>query len=93
MCTNTLTGVQKDNVLIEIDESEEANVKIVCERRCDEGVRFFKDNVCGTIRTIDGGGDKRVIERSPTSEDKITMIGGLQKAPDSKKRWYLPMHK
>ena len=25
------------------------------------------------------GGDKRVIERSPTSEDKITMIGGLQK--------------
>ena len=26
-----------------------------------------------------GGGDKRVIERSPTSEDKITMIGGLQK--------------
>lgn len=58
MCTNTLTGVQKDNVLIEIDESEEANVKIVCERRCDEGVRFFKDNVCGTIRTIDGGGQE-----------------------------------
>lgn len=58
MCTNTLTGVQKDNVLIEIDESEEANVKIVCERRYDEGVRFFKDNVCGTIRTIDGGGTR-----------------------------------
>ena len=58
MCTNTLTGVQKVNVLIEIDESEEANVKIVCERRCDEGVRFFKDNVCGTIRTIDGGGTR-----------------------------------
>lgn len=58
MCTNTLTGVQKDNVLIEIDESEEANVKIVCERQCDEGVRFFKDNVCGTIRTIDGGGQE-----------------------------------
>ena len=56
MCSNTLTGAQKDNVLIEINESEEANVKIVCERRCDEGVRFFKDNVCGTIRTIDGGG-------------------------------------
>lgn len=39
-------------------------MKIVCERRCDEGVRFFKDNVCGTIRTIDGGGDKRVIEKT-----------------------------
>ena len=56
MCTNTLTGVQKDNVLIEIIESEDPNVKIVCEHRHDEGVRFFKDNVCGTIRTIDGGG-------------------------------------
>lgn len=37
-------------------------MKIVCEQRFDEGIRFFKDNVCGTIRTIDGGGDKRVIE-------------------------------
>lgn len=48
-------------------------MKIVCEQRCDEGIRFFKDDVCGTIRTIDGGGDKRVIEQD------ITMIGGLQK--------------
>lgn len=47
-------------------------MKIVCEQRCDEGIRFFKDNVCGTIRTIDGG-DKRVIEQD------ITMIGGIQK--------------
>lgn len=30
-------------------------MKIVCEQRCDEGIRYFKDNVCGTIRTIDGG--------------------------------------
>lgn len=36
-------------------------MKIVCEQRCDEGIRYFKDNVCGTIRTIDGGGDKRVM--------------------------------
>ena len=36
--------------------------KIICERRYDEGLRFFKGNVCGTIRTIDSGGDKRVIE-------------------------------
>lgn len=36
--------------------------KIVCEQRCDEGLRFFKNNVCGTIRTINSGGDKRVIE-------------------------------
>ncbi len=38
--------------------------KIVCEQRTDEGLRFFKDDVCGTIRTIDAGGDKRVIEKN-----------------------------
>lgn len=37
-------------------------MKIVCEQRCDEGIRTFKDEVVGTIRTIDSGGDKRVIE-------------------------------
>ena len=36
--------------------------KIICEQRSDEGLRFFKDNVCGTIITINSGGDKRVIE-------------------------------
>ena len=38
--------------------------KIICEQRCDEGLRFFKDNICGTIRTINSGGDKRVIEEN-----------------------------
>ena len=36
--------------------------KIICEQRTDEGLRFFKDNICGTLRTIDSCGDKRVIE-------------------------------
>lgn len=36
--------------------------KIVCEQRSDEGLRFFKDGVCGTLRTIDACGDKRVLE-------------------------------
>ena len=36
--------------------------KFICEQRTDEGLRFFKDNICGTIRTINSGGDKRVIE-------------------------------
>lgn len=39
-----------------------SNMKIVCERRIDEGLRTFKNGVIGTIRTIDAGGDKRVIE-------------------------------
>ena len=37
--------------------------QIVCEIRSDEGIRFFKDGCCGTLRTIDGCGDKCVIER------------------------------
>lgn len=46
-------------------------MKIVCEQRCDEeGVRFFKDGVCGTIRTIDGG-DKRVMETGEKIEAGI----------------------
>ena len=35
---------------------------IVCEERRDEGIRFFKDDCCGTLRTIDACGDKRVLE-------------------------------
>jgi DNA (cytosine-5)-methyltransferase 1 len=36
-------------------------VGLPTEQRNDEGLRFFKDGVCGTIRTIADGGDKRVI--------------------------------
>jgi len=36
--------------------------KVVCEQRTDEGLRFFKGDYCGTIRIIDAGGDKRVLE-------------------------------
>lgn len=98
---NTITGVQKDNVVIEpkINQVGMLDIKgneqirrvygdnplsptlntmqggnrqpkiiehnTVCEQRCDEGLRFFKDNVCGTIRTINSGWDKRVIETEP----------------------------
>ena len=36
--------------------------KIVCEQRKDEGLRFYKGDYIGTLRTIDSCGDKRVIE-------------------------------
>jgi DNA (cytosine-5)-methyltransferase 1 len=52
-CTNTLTSVQKDNYVAE---------PIVCEERKDEGIRLFKDDCVGTLRTIDACGDKRVLE-------------------------------
>ena len=35
---------------------------IVCEERKDEGLRLFKDDCVGTLRTIDACGDKRVLE-------------------------------
>lgn len=114
---NTITTVQKDNVVLEINDKENfkfnssgENVigemggdlwekrheqarrvydietvsptiptclgggvhpkilenQTICEQRCDEGLRFFKDDICGTIRTINSGGDKRVIETEPT---------------------------
>ena len=47
--SNAITTVQKDNL-------------IVCEERTDEGIRFFNGKICGTLRTIDSCGDKRVIE-------------------------------
>ena len=43
-------GGREPKVLVEVD-----NMKIVCERRIDEGLRTFKDGVIGTIRTNDSG--------------------------------------
>ena len=39
--------------------------RIICEQRVDEGLRFFKDDICGCLRTIDACGDKRIIEVEP----------------------------
>lgn len=44
------------------DKTNLENDRIVCEQRCDEGLRFFKNNICGALRTIDACGDKRIIE-------------------------------
>lgn len=46
---------------------------IVCEERRDEGIRFFKDECVGTLRTIDACGDKRVLEPEP----QLEFVGGL----------------
>ena len=56
--TNTIPTVAKDNYVAE---------PIVCEERRDEGIRFFKDDCCGTLRTIDACGDKRVLEPDVTT--------------------------
>ena len=46
----------------------------ICEQRCDEGLRFFKDDICGALRTIDSCGDKRVIE--PIEENNKMIVVG-----------------
>ena len=52
---------------------KDPKVVAVCEQRSDEGLRFFKDDCVGTLRTIDSCGDKRVIE----SKDELIYIGGV----------------
>ena len=44
---------------------------VVCEERKDEGLRFFKDDCVGTLRTIDACGDKRVLE------PELDFVGGI----------------
>lgn len=51
---------------------------VVCEQRTDEGLRFFKDNVVGTLRTIDACGDKRVVEPDDMNPVRIGNIYGEQ---------------
>ena len=51
---------------------------VVCEQRTDEGLRFFKDNVVGTLRTIDACGDKMVIEPDDMNPVRIGNIYGEQ---------------
>ena len=45
---------------------------IVCEQRSDEGLRFFKGDYCGALRTIDACGDKRVIVPNTLRIRKLT---------------------
>lgn len=47
-------------------KNKEITHQTICEQRTDEGLRFFKDDVCGAIRTANNGGDKRVIETEPS---------------------------
>lgn len=63
MSTLTATDYKQPKQIIDTNKLSRDG-KTVCEFRNDEGIRYFKDNICGTIRTIDSGGDKRIIEKS-----------------------------
>lgn len=77
--TNTLTTVQKDNLVLE---------KIACEQRTDEGLRFFKGGVVGTLRTIDSCGDKRVLEPNELKLHTNLSGGKWDKIHESARRVY-----
>lgn len=61
MSTLTATDYKQPKQIIDVKKLDGSGYT-VCEQRTDEGLRFFKDNICGTIRTVDAGGDKRIIE-------------------------------
>jgi DNA (cytosine-5)-methyltransferase 1 len=67
---NTLTtncGVSAERNGVKILEP------IVCEERRDEGIRLFKDDCVGTLRTIDACGDKRVL----VPDINPQLVGGI----------------
>ena len=47
---------------------------VVCEQRSDEGLRFFKDNMCGSLRTTNSCGDKRILTENPLRIRKLTPL-------------------
>lgn len=47
-------------------------VNKICETRYDEGIRTFKNDICGTIRTIEAGGNKAVLNYPPLRIRKLT---------------------
>jgi DNA (cytosine-5)-methyltransferase 1 len=48
--------------------------RVICEIRYDEGIRFFDNDLCGTLRTISECGNKHIIEA-----DKIKNEGGRKR--------------
>jgi len=65
----TMVGGNRQPLIIE--KGGELVDTVICEFRRDEGIRFFDNDLCGTLRTIDACGDKSVIEA-----DQIINKGG-----------------
>ena len=61
MGTLVATDYKQPKQIIEMDVKR---LPVICEQRSDEGLRFFKSDICGTLRTIDSCGDKRIIEEN-----------------------------
>ena len=46
----------------------------LCSQRADEGLRFFKNNISGAMRTIDSCGDKRVVNKDESQKLRIRKL-------------------
>lgn len=69
-CLNTCQGGGLEPKFIVGDK-----MKIVYEKRTDEGIRTFKNGYIGALRTIDSCGDKRVItDENENNELRIRKI-------------------
>ena len=72
---NIFTPTNIDGVAKTITTKEGSRIKdnfIVFESRKDEGMRFFQDNICGSLRTIDSCGDKPCIDLTTKRIRKLT---------------------
>lgn len=54
-----MSGTQNIYRIEKIESDSKEMGKIIAEKRTDEGLRTFKNNVVGTIRTIDSGGGQK----------------------------------
>ena len=57
---------------LQCNDSMEVITNKICELRYDEGIRTFKNDICGTIRTIEAGGNKAIINNPPLRIRKLT---------------------
>ena len=65
-----------------------AILPIVCEQRYDEGIRVFKDDVCGALRSIDACGSKRVLTlNNEEMETSKTIRCGGHASIDAQHSW------
>jgi DNA (cytosine-5)-methyltransferase 1 len=80
--TNTLTASYEGAQAVGSYVVEGEQYAQICEQRADEGLRFFKDGVCGTLRTIGACGDKRVIDGSQIRKLTPRECWRLQGFPD-----------
>lgn len=80
-------SIRNDWISPTIRRQVDGNI-LVCEQRSDEWLRFFKNNICWSLRTIDSCWDKRVIR--DWSIRKLTPLecSRLQDFPDDWFFWF-----